>query len=133
MGAAQRVRVEESAPEFPVIERCVVLVNRDASSTIPCTVFDYEIPVLKAIHGGSAIVVHSRKRVRAKIPAEQAYNQMLTKYPARDELDPKHVNHVYRDVHDFAQRTGMLIVNADAASDIQASAQIVHEEEEEIL
>lgn len=99
----------------------VAVIDRDATVRLPVTVFEYELPVLEAIHGEENVSVHSSREVR--IPdgfnAAEAYNALLRKYPQHHDA----VKSVYPRAASLARNSGLSYAAADeqAAKGEQAS------------
>lgn len=99
----------------------VAVIDRDATVKLPVTVFEYELPVLEAIHGEESVSVHSSKEVR--IPdgfnAAEAYNALLRKYPQHHDA----VRSVYPRAATLARSAGLSYAQGDdeAAKGEQAS------------
>lgn len=109
----------------------VAVIDRDATVKLPVTVFEYELPVLEAIHGEESVSVHSSKEVR--IPdgfnAAEAYNALLRKYPQHHDT----VKSVYPRAATLARSAGLSYAQGDdeAAKGEQASIITRDEPDEE--
>ena len=78
------------------LERVSLLIQRNANTRIPRTVWSYEVPVVRAIHGEDAVVIVSRNRVKdAKFNADEAFDQLVRKYQGGDA--ERVLRSVYRD------------------------------------
>ena len=65
--------------------------------TISTLVPEYEVPVLRMIHGDTSVTVESTKEVKKEFDAEKAYDFLTNKYRQKEsKTDP--VRAVYRDV-----------------------------------
>lgn len=80
MGRKDDVAVD-ATPDTMEIEASTVLINRDASVTIPAECFTYEVDVLKEIHGELSVRTVSTKTVTVEaFNAADAYATLLRKY-----------------------------------------------------
>lgn len=109
---APRKRAEPKPAER--IALLVVLVQGAAGVTTPTTVYEYELPVLEAIHGEENVFVHSEKDVDvpAGLTASQAHAQMLSKYPPKLHDD---VKRVYPTARSLSRASGLVYNRGDNA------------------
>lgn len=102
-GAGQSQEQREDAPQ---ITQLVVLVDGAPGVTTPTTIFEYELPVLEAVHGEEMVHVHSEREVDVPegFSAVQAHSQLLAKYPAKYHDD---VKRVYPTAKSLARASGL--------------------------
>ncbi len=63
------------------LKQITVLIDRDASTTIPATIFEYELPVLEQIYNEEQLTTNETKSVKVEdFDAEKAYDGLKTKY-----------------------------------------------------
>jgi len=97
------------APKAAVatIEQCDVLILRGHTTSIPVTVYGYEVPVLQEIHGDESVLVTETRDVPVPegLNAAQAYTLLETRYAQKDGEDA--IRHVYRTVQSLAKESGL--------------------------
>ena len=63
------------------VTQLVLLIDRDSSTTLPVTVFEFEKPILEELYGEDLISVHEEKEVDlAEFDPEAAYDGLKSKY-----------------------------------------------------
>jgi len=87
------------------MERVSVIVERNQNIKIPTVVYDYEIPVLKAIHGDDNIHEQSRAACDEPFDAKTAYEGLMLKYRDKEE-GMSILAGVFRDARDLARYVG---------------------------
>ncbi|GAB3744823.1 hypothetical protein [Lysobacter olei] len=98
------------------MKRLTITIERAAGLVIPATCFDFELPVLEAIHGDEAITVESDEDVD-DLAAGDAYNLLTSRYGREP------VKSVYRDTAALARVTG-LTGAGEGGKDAQASIKV---------
>jgi hypothetical protein len=61
------------------VKQLAVSIERSANYAIPATVYDFEYPVLQAIHGDEAVKIDSEREV-SDLSAYDAYGLLVTRY-----------------------------------------------------
>lgn len=112
-----------------------VLATVDISATLKpaVTVFEYELPVLDAIHGSeneTVLTIVSSKDVDVgDLNAAEAFNTLLRKYPAYQDV----VRSVYRNAKVLARETGLPYEQGDDTTAKPMESQfVVHEPAEDV-
>lgn len=63
------------------LKQLTILIDRDASTTLPATVFEYEMPLLEQIYNEEQLSEHESKSVKVEdFDVEKAYDGLKTKY-----------------------------------------------------
>lgn len=78
-----------------------VKIQRGVGCRVPRTVYDFEVPVLRAIHGDGNVTVGASKDVpKAQQPTpQQAWDMMKAKYDTKD--GEASLEQVYRNLREF--------------------------------
>lgn len=102
------------------IDLAVVLIDRDSTVSIPVTCFEYEVEVLKEIHGELNVREISTKTVTVPaFNAADAYAQLMRKYRQHVKL----VKAVYRGPKELSRASGLSYKRGDdKAVEYQQSA-----------
>ncbi len=114
----------------PTINQCLVLVQRATSVSIPTTVFEYEVEVLRAIHGEQDVTVESTRAVPVPegLNAVTAYAQLQRKYV--DAKNQEAIKFVYRNVQALANASGLDYQRGDEETiRFEQATIVVHDEE----
>jgi hypothetical protein len=104
----------QAAAEAPVdtidIELAVVQIDRDSTVSIPVTCYEYEVEVLKEIHGELNVREISTRIVTVPaFNAADAYAQLMRKYRQHVKL----VKAVYRGPKELARASGLSYQKGD--------------------
>lgn len=78
--------VEVDEQELHDVDMALVIIERDASTKTPTTVFAHEIPILQDIHGEDVVHVQREYVGQTTMDAEQAHVQLLAKYKQHHEV-----------------------------------------------
>jgi len=63
------------------LKQYTILIDRDSSTTLPATVFEYERPVLEQIYNEDQLTEYSSESVKVEdFDVEKAYDGLKTKY-----------------------------------------------------
>lgn len=67
--------------ETITLTQLVVIIDRDASTKLPATIFDYELPILQKIYGEDEIAEYSEEDVEVTaMSANEAHEALRRKY-----------------------------------------------------
>jgi len=88
-----------------------VLIDRDASTKIPTTVYEWEFPILEEIHGEGLITIVDEKPSVTTMTAGEAFNQLLTKYKHKEAHAI--IKGLYRNAAALARRTRLPMNDTD--------------------
>lgn len=76
------------AKTMTTLTQVVLLIDRDASTKIPVTVFDYEQPLLEEIYGEELVHEVESKEVEVEdFDVQAAYDGLVSKYQTNAESD----------------------------------------------
>ena len=93
--------------DLTTIQSLVVVIDRDASTKLPTTIFDYELPYLDVIYGEDHYEIVQEDEVDVpNFDVLEAYEGMRQKYK-RHENEFDDVRNVYPDVRAFAKAIGL--------------------------
>lgn len=89
-----------------------VHIGRDASTTLHAMIFEYELPILVAIHGEEAVMEsgHEDEIEVTEMTATQAYYALLRKYRQHEDA----VRGAYADARSLARQSGLRFDPADS-------------------
>src|SRR5690625_400592 len=62
------------------VNQVLAIIDRDATTKMPVTVFEWELPVLEEIHGIGSIAEIEADEVDVSLTASEAFNAMMSKY-----------------------------------------------------
>lgn len=63
------------------LKQVTLLIDRDATTKLPATVFEYEVPVLEQIYNEEQLTEHESKSVKVEdFDVEKAFDGLKTKY-----------------------------------------------------
>lgn len=99
-------------PTFVTLNQCVVIIDRDAQTKLPATVFEYEVPVLEELYGEENISIHSETDVEVDTTdfrAVDAYAGLINKYSQHVDI----VKRVYPRVRTLARESGLPLEAGD--------------------
>ena len=79
---APRAKVDHTDDDGTVtLTQLVVIIDRDASTKLPATIFDYELPILQRIYGEDQVYEHSEEDVEVEaMTANDAHEALRRKY-----------------------------------------------------
>lgn len=95
-----------------------VNIERGAGLTIPALVYDFEYPVLEAIHGDENLSVTADADADEDITADKAFVMLTARY------DAEIVKSVYKTARDLARVTGLSGGAGTHEKDVQASVKV---------
>jgi hypothetical protein len=111
----ENVGFQPRAAEFQRSETKVmvltVLIDRDAATKIPTTIYEWEWPILEEIHGeGQVIEIDARPSVTT-MTAGEAYQQLLTKYKHKEAHAT--IKGLWRNAAALGRKTGLPMNDTD--------------------
>jgi hypothetical protein len=78
---AKPVDYNDDELETVTLTQLVVIIDRDASTKLPATIFDYELPILQRIYGEDQVAEESEEDVEvASMTANEAHEALRRKY-----------------------------------------------------
>lgn len=96
------------------LTQVTLLIDRDASTKLPVTVYDYEQPILEELYGESQVyeVEDLTKEVEVEdFDVQAAYDGLVSKYQANRESDIIR-KQLYPKLRDFERRIGFTAAQA---------------------
>lgn len=117
---------DASATEGTMVEYVTALVSMHTNTSTLVEVPEWEIDILREIHGPESIKVESVREVSYPYTAWMAMQYLKNKYSTREQADA--IKAIYPRLRDFARSTGLpYVAGDDAKSQVQASSVIFHD------
>lgn len=115
-----------AAQKATMVEFVTCLVLQGTHTSTVTEVPEWELDVLREIHGPESIVVRSGREVPYPYSAWEAMQYMKNKFRLREDEDV--IKRIYPRLKDFAKSTGLPYkAGDDAKSQVQASSVIIHD------
>lgn len=112
--------------ETVTLTQLIVIIDRDASTKLPATIFDYELPILQRIYGEDQVAEESEEEVEVGyMTANEAHEALRRKYA-------QHINDVlaiYPRPAALGKVTDLEVVDEGNRGKLSQSSVTVHKKE----
>lgn len=99
-----------------------LLIDRDSSTKVPVTVFDYERAILEELHGEELVYEVSAKDIEIKdFDVQKAYEGLKSKYQRNKESEIA-FKRIYPNVRDLARRVGIKAASDKPVAKVKAAS-----------
>lgn len=90
-----------------------LLIERDAATKIPTTVFEYEVPIIEEIHGADVVHVIEERAGETTLTAGEAHAQLMAKYKTDEHR--LIIKSFFRDAKTLSRKSGLPMGSNDGA------------------